>query len=306
MFKYSLLCEIAKKLNCEVYENEPMNKHTSFLIGGTADVFIVVKNTHALEEILKNINENKIPVFVLGKGSNILVSDNGIRGVVIKLNGEFSKIELLENDKIKCGAGVSLSKLCSFALKNSLSGLEFAWGIPGSCGGAAYMNAGAYCGEMKDVLISCDHLTASGTKKTFCGDDLDLSYRHSVYSNKDYIITSLVVKLKKDTYESIKSKMDNYINKRITKQPLEYPSAGSVFKRPCGYFAGCLIDQCGLKGKKINEAQVSDKHCGFIINRGKATCADVLNLIECIQHKVKEDTGILLECEIKKVGEFNK
>ena len=304
MYKYSELLDSFKNLNCKITENEPMSKHTTFSIGGNADVFITVNDEKSLKEIILKAKENNIPVFILGKGSNILVSDNGIRGIVIKLDGAFSEIKMIDENTIECGAGVSLSRLCSFAQRNALSGLEFAWGIPGSCGGAAYMNAGAYSGEMKDVIVFCRHIDNNGNSETIYKDELNLSYRHSIYSEKEYIITSIAVKLEKDNCEDIKSRMDEYLNRRKTKQPLEFPSAGSVFKRPKGYFAGALIQECNLKGVNVNDACVSEKHSGFIINKGNAKCSDVLELIDHIQNVVKKETGVFLECEVKKVGEF--
>ena len=306
MHKYPKLYQLSMDLGCKVLENEDMSKHTSFLIGGPADIFIEVSNKEALKKIINITQEEKIPVFILGNGSNILVSDNGIKGAVIKLCGDFSQIKLLNDNRIECGSAVSLSKLCSFALKNSLSGLEFAWGIPGSVGGAVYMNAGAYGGEIKDVIFSSSHIDTDNQEKTLEKDKLEMSYRTSFYSNKNHIITSSIFQLTKDSYENIKDRMDDYINRRKSKQPLDFPSAGSVFKRPEGYFAGTLIEQCGLKGKSINDAMVSTKHCGFIINKGNAKCEDVLNLVSYIQDTVKNKTGVSLKCEIKKVGHFNK
>lgn len=304
MRNYSLLLKTVKSLGCTVLENEPMKNHTTFEIGGNADLFVFVENKAALKSILSVVCKEDIPYFVLGKGSNILVSDKGIRGVVLYLCGEFSKIELIDERTIRCGSSVNLAKLCSFAQKNSLSGLEFAWGIPGSAGGAAYMNAGAYSGEMKDVLLMCEHVTNRGEEGAFKGENLDLSYRHSVYTDKDFIITAITIKLKKYDPSKIKERMDDYISRRKAKQPLEYPSAGSVFKRPEGHFAGELIQRCNLRGININDAYVSEKHAGFIINKGNATCEDVLNLIKLIQSKVKSETGVSLECEVKAVGEF--
>ena len=218
-------------------------------------------------------------------------------GVVLTLEGEFKDISMKEN-KITAGAGVNLAKLCTFAQSHSLSGLEFAYGIPGSVGGAAYMNAGAYDGEMKDVVLSVTHITRDGEVITLDAEDLELSYRHSVYKTNDNIILFVTVELCSKNADEIKAKMDDFMNRRKTKQPLEFPSAGSVFKRPQGNFAGTLIEQCGLKGKTIGGAQVSQKHSGFIINVGDATCKDVLDLIEFVQKTVKDETGYFLEREI--------
>ena len=304
MNRYDLLKKIAGETGCRVLEKEPMAKHTTFQIGGEADLYLSVKSKDALKKILKTAKEQSIPIFLLGKGSNLLVSDQGIRGAVIKLEGEFSEVHLLEGNKIQCGAGATLAKLCTFALNNSLSGLEFAWGIPGSVGGAAFMNAGAYSGEMKDVLVCCEHITRDGISGAFKAEELELSYRRSIYSDCDYIITSIVVELKKEKEDLIRSRMDDFMGRRKSKQHLEYPSAGSVFKRPKGHFAGGLIEQYGLKGASVGGATVSKKHSGFIVNTGNATCKDVLSLIDRIKGRIREETGIEMECEVKIVGEF--
>lgn len=294
--------QLAIDKGCEVKENEPMSRYTTFKIGGAAQLLVSVPNISALKAMLKQCDKEQIPVFLLGKGSNLLVSDKGIEGVVIKLEGDFKQITLVEDDTVYCGAGVSLARLCRFALDNGLSGLEFAWGIPGSAGGAAYMNAGAYGGEMKDVLISCNHITKSGEFGTLSGDELKLSYRHSAYAENGSIITGISVRLHKDSKAEINRRMDDYMQRRKDKQPLEYPSAGSVFKRPEGYFAGALIQDSGLKGAAVGGAMVSPKHAGFIINTGGAKCGDVLSLIEHIKKTVNDKFGVELECEVKPVG----
>lgn len=281
-------------------QDEPMKNHTSFKTGGLATIFIEPKDENELSKVLKLCCENKIATFVLGKGSNLLVSDDGIKDrAVIHLAKGMDKIELIDETTILVGAGASLMSLCKFALANELTGLEFAYGIPGSCGGAAFMNAGAYGGEMKDVLYCCNHLDEEGNKGAFSGDELDLSYRHSVYSGKNFVITDLTLKLKKGNKTEIESKMNELMSRRKEKQPLEYPSAGSVFKRPEGYFAGALIEQSGLKGKKIGGAAVSEKHAGFIINVGGATTKDVTELIKHCQKTVKDKFGVDLETEIR-------
>lgn len=294
--------QLALEIGCCVKENEPMNRYTTFKIGGNAQLLVSVPNILALEKILKQSSKDNVPVFVLGKGSNLLVSDRGIEGLVIKLGGDFKHINLVDDETIYCGAAASLASLCRFALDNFLSGLEFAWGIPGSVGGAAYMNAGAYGGEIKDILISCDHMTKSGRAGKFAANELALSYRHSIYADNGNIITGITVRLKKDSKDEISRRMDDYMQRRRSKQPLEYPSAGSVFKRPEGYFAGGLIQDSGLRGVSVGGAMVSQKHAGFIINTGGATCSDVLSLIDHIKKTVKEKFGIDLECEIKPVG----
>lgn len=296
----SIVKKTALDIGCEFFENEPMSNRTSFKTGGPVDLLVCPDNIEALITILKVCKENNIKTFIIGNGSNILVSDNGLSGVVIRLSNNFADIKLIDDDTIYCQSGVSMSKLCTFALQNSLSGLEFAYGIPGTAGGAAYMNAGAYGGEMKDVLIKCEHIDDNCISSSFSGDDLKLGYRKSVYSSLDnYVITSLTVKLKKADYDAIKAKMDENLFKRKSKQPLEYPSAGSTFKRPEGYFAGALIEECGLKGYSVGGAQVSEKHAGFVINKDNATTNDILSLISHIQKTVYEKKGVSLEPEVK-------
>lgn len=283
-------------------QNEPMKNHTSFKTGGAAAVFVSPKNETELAKIIETANSLSLEPFILGNGSNLLVSDDGIKDrPVIHIGKGFDYIKDIDDCTIEVGAGTNLSVLCKYALSKELTGLEFAYGIPGSCGGAAVMNAGAYGGEMKDVLLSCNHIDSKGNKGSFSKEELNLSYRHSVYSDSDYVITSLVVKLKKGKKEEIEEKMRDLIGRRKEKQPLEYPSAGSVFKRPEGYFAGALIEQSGLKGKRIGGAMVSEKHAGFIINYENATTTDVLELIRFCQNTVKEKFGVELETEIKTV-----
>ena len=304
MYYINSIIEIATKYGFEVKENESMSRYTTFKIGGNAQALIKVTNNEGLIDILEKCRENEVPVFILGKGSNLLVSDKGIEGIVIKLEGVFDQIKKLDADTIYCGAGVSLAKLCSYACEQGLSGLEFAWGIPGSVGGAVYMNAGAYGGEMKDVISSCTHIDKENKAGTFGKCQLDLSYRHSIYSENGYVITGVTVRLHNDSSVEIRNRMNDFMNRRKEKQPVEFPSAGSVFKRPEGYFAGTLIEQANLKGKQIGGAKVSEKHAGFIINKGGATCEDVLRLIEHIQKTVKEKSGVDLECEVKPVGKL--
>lgn len=299
------LYQLCENLGCSALYNEPLYKHTSFKIGGPSDLFINVKDVSSLSQILKYISDNNIPFFIIGNGSNLLVSDAGFRGVVLHLSGDFLNISI-ENEKnciIKCGAGVILAKLCFFAMQNSFSGLEFAFGIPGSCGGAAFMNAGAYGYDMSTVIESCEYITPQGELGRLNAKDMTFGYRYSVFFNNKNIITSVTLKLKHGNKEDIKREMDDYMLRRKSKQPLEYPSAGSVFKRPEGAFAGTLIQQCGLKGRKVGDAMVSEKHAGFIINTGRATCDDVLKLIKIIQEKVFSETGFQLKCEVKTLGE---
>lgn len=280
--------------------DEPMSKHTSFKTGGNASVFVDIEDYNTLGKVLRLCNETKTDIFVLGKGSNLLVSDDGIRDrAVIHLSTDFADMKLLDETTIEVEAGASLASLCKFALANSLTGLEFAYGIPGSVGGAAYMNAGAYGGEMKDVVTKVNHLDRKGNIGSYSGDELDFSYRHSAYSDSDLIITSVIVKLEKGDKAEIEAHMTDVMGRRVEKQPLEYPSAGSVFKRPEGYFAGALIEQSGLKGKRIGGAMVSEKHAGFIINYDNATTTDVTDLIKYCQKTVFDKFGVELHTEIK-------
>ncbi len=299
MDQYEKIQQIAQNAGCTVKKQEELSRYTSFHIGGPADVWIEVPGSQALAQIVYLCEEQGLPWMVLGKGSNLLIPDEGVRGVVLHLCGEFETIRMQEPGVIRCGAAASLMKLCKFAQEQGLSGLEFAWGIPGSVGGAAYMNAGAYQGEMKDVLLSCRHLTPEGIWGERKGEALRLSYRRSAYTDTKDVITDVTIKLEKDDPDCIRQRMDDYMNRRKSKQPLEYPSAGSVFKRPVGYFAGGLIEQCGLKGKRVGGAMVSEKHAGFIINYDKATCEDVKQLIALIQEKVLQETGVPLERELK-------
>ena len=303
---YKNLIDISKKLSCTVLLNESMKKHTSFKIGGDADVFIYVNNIESLKIILGLITTENIPYFIIGNGTNLLVSDDGFRGIVLNLQHGLKNIEInKEENTIYCEAGVPLNKVCVCALQNNLSGLEFAWGIPGTCGGALSMNAGAYGSDISNVIESSKHLTPSGTTETLSKNELNLSYRKSIFSFIPFIISSMKFKLHKANEKDIRAKMYENISKRKSKQPLEYPNAGSIFKRPKGYFAGALIEQSGFKGKFVGGAMVSPKHSGFIINTGKATASDVSNLIYLIKDKVYKEFGVILECEIKTLGNVN-
>lgn len=299
---YEAIANISKKLGAEIQIDAPMSKYTSFKAGGNASLVVIPKSISSLLAILDACQKDNIEHLILGNGSNVLVTDNGIDSVVIKLGTDISKIELIDETTIYCEAGASLKSLCMFALEHSLTGLEFAYGIPGTLGGAVYMNAGAYGGEMKDVLCSVNHIDLNGNEGTLSKDELNLSYRHSAYTENGFTITSAVIKLQKGNKEEIKAKMNELLGKRKDKQPIEYPSAGSTFKRPEGYFAGALIESSGLKGKQIGGAQVSEKHAGFIINKGNATATDILNLIKYVQDKVYEDHGVHLETEVKIIG----
>ncbi len=281
--------------------NEPMSAHTTFKIGGAADIMITVQSIDELKTALSACKDSDVPFMILGNGSNLLVSDDGIEGAVILLDGDFKAITV-DGETVTAGAGAKLSKLCTVALDEELSGLEFAYGIPGSVGGAMYMNAGAYGGEMKDVALSVTALTADGEVKEYSLEELNLGYRTSIFKTNGEIILFSKYQLHKGERSAIKAQMDDVMNRRKTKQPLEYPSAGSVFKRPEGAFAGTLIEQCGLKGRTVGGAQVSEKHAGFIINVGGATCDDVMNLVKLVQDVVKTETGYFLEREIIRTG----
>lgn len=281
--------------------NGSLSKYTSFNIGGKADYIVKPKNIKDIVNILKIIKKHEIDYFFLGNGSNLLVCDNGYRGMII-LTCELNQISLVNKNSIECYAGVTVSKLCKFAYKNSLSGLEFAWGIPGSVGGGVYMNAGAYGGEFKDIIKSCKYVNEDGNMYEINISKMDMSYRHSFFTNKKLLIISAVFELRSDEQSLIKERMDDYITRRKNKQPLEYPSCGSTFKRPKNGYASALIEECGLKGYRIGGAEVSTKHSGFIINVDNAKCEDVLKLIEHVKKVVYEKKGITLECEVKILG----
>ena len=291
--------ELALSLGCEAEYGVPMSAFTTFRIGGKAALMVTPNSDEALARIIKCCNSEEVEYMIIGNGSNMLISDNGLNLVVISMCRQNAGVRLVDETTIECDAGVNLVRVCNFALEHSLTGLEFAFGIPGSAGGAAYMNAGAYGGEMKDVLVSCRHIDRQGNFGTLAGDELGLSYRTSAYEKNGYIITSLTIKLSKGNYDEIKAKMYELLGRRKDKQPLEYPSAGSTFKRPEGYFAGALIQECGLKGVSVGGAQVSEKHAGFVINRGGATSADVMALIKLVQETVLREKGVLLEPEVR-------
>ncbi len=295
---FKLLLKEAQKIGCKACENAPLCAHTSFKTGGSCALLIEPTDSSQIQPLFSKIKELNVPYVILGNGTNVLAPDEPLEKVVVKIADAMAKITLENDDVITCSAGTKLVTLCKFALENSLSGLEFAYGIPGTLGGAVYMNAGAYGGEIKDVLTQVTHITPDLKIENVTADKADLSYRHSAYKENGCIITDIKIKLKKAEKADIKAAMEDFLSRRKDKQPLEYPSAGSTFKRPEGYFAGALIEQCNLKGKAIGGAQVSEKHAGFIINKGGATSADVLALIDFIQKTVKEQTGVLLEPEV--------
>lgn len=277
--------------------DEPMKNHTSFKIGGNADFVVLPESVEEVEKVVSALKENGIRYTVMGNGSNLLVDDAGIRGVVIKLARNFSAATVGGNT-ISADSGILLSKLSNIALENSLSGLEFASGIPGTLGGAVIMNAGAYGGEMKDVVVKTVYLDSNGEVKSVEGADHGFGYRKSMFTSKDVVLHSTLV-LSQGNKDEIKNKMSELNSQRKAKQPLEFPSAGSAFKRPEGYFAGKLIQDAGLKGYKIGGASVSEKHSGFIISDGSATCSDVLALIDHIQKEVFRQFSVELESEIR-------
>ena len=295
----SVFQAFAESIALHYLKQEPLSQHTSFKIGGSAEIFAEPDTGKQIQSLVRFCKEQNIRLLPLGNGSNILVPDEGVSDIVLHFGHHFSKIELLDDHTIYCEAGTGLGRLCRFALEHNLSGLEFAYGIPGSVGGAVYMNAGAYGGEIKDVILYADHVDKNGISGRFSGEELALSYRHSIYCENDYYITGAAFELKKADHEEINTRMEELIASRYEKQPMDKPSAGSTFKRPEGAYASALIDQCGLKGLQIGGAAVSTKHAGFVVNEGGATCADVLRLMETVKQKVREDTGFVLEPEIK-------
>lgn len=297
MTAYDEFLSFCDSTACRYSKSALLSNYTTFRIGGKADVMIFPDTVEELSSAIKYISENGLRYMTIGKGSNLLFSDEGYKGIIINLV-DLDKFEMLDETTIRCQSGASLARLCRFAFDNSLSGLEFAFGIPGSVGGAAFMNAGAYGGEMKNVIVSCEHITADGAIEAFSGDELEYGYRHSVYSDKNFVISSVILKLEKGEQPDIKAQMDVLLSKRKEKQPLEFPSAGSTFKRPEGYFAGALIEQSGLKGFSVGGARVSEKHAGFVINFNNASCKDVLGVIEHCKKTVYENSGVILEPEV--------
>lgn len=293
------LIELFKELNCEYAENESMSLHTTFKIGGNARLIVYPQNEQQISRIVKTAKANNIRLIAIGNGSNLLVDDDGIDACVMIIGEKMGEIKLVDENTIYAGAGALLVRLCRFAYDNALSGLEFAYGIPGTCGGGAFMNAGAYGGEMKDVLVKCTHVDSDGNIGFLEGDRLNLSYRHSAYYDNQCIITGLYLRLEDGNKDDIKANMDDLMARRKDKQPLEYPSAGSTFKRPEGYFAGALIEACNLKGRCVGGAQVSEKHAGFVINKGGATCKDVLDLCQLCKETVLREKGVELDMEIR-------
>lgn len=298
---FEMVCDIAGSDN--VKKDEYMSAHTTFRIGGKADVFVSPRDYESLGRVMKLCIENQIPYFILGNGSNLLVSDDGYRGVIINISDNMNDIEV-DGERIICGAGNQLIKVSRIARDEGLAGMEFASGIPGTIGGAVYMNAGAYGGEMKDIVTKVTAMDSQGLIHEIDGKDMDFSYRHSVAEEKNLTVLKVEIKLERRDTTEISARMEELAKARREKQPLEYPSAGSTFKRPEGYFAGKLIMDAGLRGFSVGDAQVSEKHCGFVINRGKATAGQVKELIEHVQREVMRQFGVRLETEVKLLGEF--
>lgn len=297
-----LIKNLNKIDNLNVEENILLKNYTTFKVGGPADLFLTPKNENALLELTKIIKDVNTPYFVLGEGSNVIVGDKGYRGIII-YTGELNKIMVNENN-IKAQSGATLKDITKTAQKNSLTGMEFACGIPGSLGGAVFMNAGAYGGEMNDIIKNVSAVNNDGKKVILKKEELNLSYRNSIFQEKEYIILDATMKLNYGDKDQIKNRMEVLNQKRQNKQPLEYPSAGSSFKRPDNHYTGPLIEKAEMKGYQIGGAQVSEKHAGFIINKGDATAKDILNLIKKIQEEVYKISGVKLKPEPKFLGEF--
>ena len=282
---------------------EPMKNHTTFRVGGPADYFVAPHTEEEIRKIVALCEEKEIPWFVTGNGSNLVVSDEGYHGVILSVYKNFQGIEV-EGNRIRAKAGSMLVSISRAAREAGLSGMEFASGIPGTLGGGVRMNAGAYGGEMKDILRTVTVLTPEGELKTLDVSEMDLSYRHSCVPEQQYIVLEAEIELGYKPEEEIRAQMEELRNKRIEKQPLEYPSAGSTFKRPEGYFAGKLIMDAGLAGYRVGDAAVSDKHCGFVVNLGKATATDVRGLMHDVSDRVYAQFGVHLEPEVRFVGNF--
>lgn len=293
------ITEALRAFGCTVNEREPMSAHTSFKIGGAADCFVKTGDLIQAALIIRFCNEQDIPLLVVGNGSNLLVSDDGIEGVVLRIEADTIKIE---GTRMTVQAGASLKRACVAACEHGLSGLEFAYGIPGTIGGGVYMNAGAYGGQLSDIVESATALTTDGKIVELAAEQMQFDYRHSVLMDQPLTVWSVTLRLRGDDPTTIREKMEEHMAARKQKQPLEYPSGGSFFKRPAGHFASALIEQCGLKGFTVGGAQVSEKHAGFVINRGGATCADVMELCRQVRITVKETFGVQLEREVQLVG----
>ena len=302
--KDDILSRIADIVGADnVTAGEPMARHTTFRVGGPADYFVRPVDVEQIPELISLGRAENIPYFILGNGSNLLVSDEGYRGMIINIADNMNDVDI-HDGVIRAQAGAMLTKVSRLARDNSLTGLEFASGIPGTIGGAVYMNAGAYGGEMKDVVVSVRAMDSEGRVYEFSADEMNFSYRHSVIGERGLVVLEVVMKLSEGDLDEIDSRMNELAEARRSKQPLEYPSAGSTFKRPEGYFAGKLIMDAGLRGYSVGGAQVSEKHCGFVVNRGGATASDVMTLVRDVQDKVREEFGVELEIEVRLLGRF--
>lgn len=295
------LCSIVAKER--VLCDEPMHKHTTFRVGGPADYFVCVQTIKEVQAVVALCKKEEVPYYILGNGSNLLVSDKGYRGVILQIAKEMNAINI-EGTVVRAQAGALLSRIGNKVLEAGLSGFEFAAGIPGTLGGAVVMNAGAYGGELKDVLIDVTVLDQEGDIQVLTKEQLALGYRTSIIAEKGYVVLEVTMQLEDGDRERIKARMEELREQRVSKQPLEYPSAGSTFKRPEGHFAGKLIQDAGLQGFQVGGAQVSEKHCGFVINRGGATAADIVELMKQVTEKVQQTFGVILEPEVKRLGEF--
>lgn len=295
------LCQAAGRER--VLVDERMDRHTTFRIGGPADFFVLPENAAKLAAVVQVCREMQAPFYIVGNGSNLLVGDKGYRGVIIQIYKNMNGIQV-EDCQIRAQAGAMLSVIAKQALAHSLTGFEFASGIPGTLGGAVMMNAGAYGGEMKDIVKEATVLTLEGTVKKISGEKMEFGYRTSVVEKNSYIVLEALLELKSGDPEAIRARMEELKERRVSKQPLDLPSAGSTFKRPEGYFAGKLIMDAGLQGFRVGGAQVSEKHCGFVVNRGGATAADVRELMRQVRERVQERFGVSLEPEVKMLGEF--
>lgn len=294
---YDELAAVCAQCGADCEAEVPLSGHTTFKIGGACEAFVTVPSAEACQSVLTYLREHRIPHTVIGRGSNLLVPDEGYAGVVIRLGGTLAEGLTIEDGIVVCGAGVLLKNLCQFALERSLTGLEFAYGIPGTVGGAVYMNAGAYDGEISQILQFVTILDEQGTVRTLSAEALGLGYRHSIFMERNWVILNAGFWLESGNMDDIRAKMQDLLGRRKSKQPLEFPSAGSTFKRPVGGYASKLIDECGLKGYTVGGAQVSEKHAGFVINRGSATFADVMAVCCHVQETVKAQTGFALELE---------
>ena len=287
----------------DILTEEPMSRHTTFRIGGEAACFIRISSEEQLRRLIPYFENVGIEYFVLGKGSNLLVGDKGYPGVILQISDACQQIEAEEN-RLQVQAGAALSKVALFAMERGLEGLEFAAGIPGTVGGGVVMNAGAYGGEMKQVVESVRVLSSEGEILTLDNDTMEFGYRTSIIRNRNFTVLSVTFRLREGNREEIRARIEDFQKRRMEKQPLNYPSAGSTFKRPEGYFAGKLIMDAGLRGFQIGDARVSDKHCGFVVNVGKATARDVTDVIEEVQERVRERFGVSLEREVIYLGKF--